>query len=262
MTAAALRPPTNDNDGGREGAGHRVFVRVITTAPALPWDQSRQANLEARLGAPARLSEIVYRLRRLDRWAPRTASRFAAVYARTEDARRGLTATTVVEGRPMTVSFATPMQQALRLKSAAVMLGAVATLAAFALLLSAQLIARRAQLSEALGHAERLSLARAAQLKALERMDRQARALDAAGMRGRRLAAVLADVAGIGRAKTADAHILALHWDHGFVAVEATGDASPFGTDTPVEKAKAPVRPGVSLWGLRSAAPWTGGRAP
>ena len=124
MTGPATAIPLNDNGDEEAGAeAPRIFVRVINTHPGSPWSQSQQATLEARLGAPGRLDDIAYRIRRLDRWRPGGPARFAAVYARAEDVRRGFVATRTVEGRPLTVDFTSPMGRALRLRGAVITAG-------------------------------------------------------------------------------------------------------------------------------------------
>ena len=258
MMGPATATPLNDN--GDEDAGAeapRIFVRVINTHPGAPWSQSQQATLEARLGAPGRLDDIAYRIRRLDRWRPGGPARFAAVYARTEDVRRGFVATRTVEGRPLTVDFTSPMARALRLRGAVAMAGVIAAVAALTLTVVGQVMARRAAASQALQGVEQLADARARQAGAADQEKRDARALDAEGLRKRELEVVLSDMDWAARSKAPDAHLQALHWDHGFLAVEAEGKAPPFQTqDRPVENANAPVRPGVWLWGVGSVQPW------
>ncbi len=262
MMGAEALPPLNDNDGAEDAAAQRVFVRVIATRPGPPWDQARQAALEARLGAPARLTDIVWRLRRLDPWRPGGPARFAAVYARAKDARNGLVAAPTVEGRQVSVSFTPPAEQARRLRRLGAVAMASAVIAALAVGLASTVIARRGQTGALLDSAERAAAARLRQADALGRLKRQALELDGAGLRGRRIADLLADVAWTSAAKSPAAHIQALHWDHGFMAVEVEGADPPFASpDRPVQKSKAPVRPGVWLWGVSSMDPWQTGMA-
>lgn len=263
MIGAAALPPLNDNDGAEEAEAQRVFVRVITARPGPPWDQSRQAALEAKLGAPARLTDIVWRVRRLDSWRPGGPARFAAVYARAEDARKGLVATPTVEGRQVSVSFIPPAQQARRLRMLAAVALASGALSALGFGLVSTVIARRGETASLLDSAERVSASRLRQAESLGRLKRQTAVLDGEGLRGRRIADVLADVAWASAGKSPAAHIQALHWDHGFMAVEVEGADPPFAAPgRPVQKSKAPVRPGVWLWGVTSMDPWQaeGGR--
>lgn len=261
MSEAAI--PINDNDEAEEAASQRVFVRMINARPGPPWDQSRQATLDARLGAPAPLSEVVYRLRRIDPWRPGSSARFAAIYARTQDARAGLVVTPTIDGRRISVSFTPPAQHARQARS--LLIALVASGAATALVVTAVGVAtaRRGEATSALESFERIAAARVKQSAELGRMKRQTVLLDAAGLSGRRLDDVLSDLAWASRSKAAGAHIQALHWDHGFMAVEVGGDVAPFeATDRTVERAKAQVRPGVWLWGVGSLDPWSSGPAP
>jgi hypothetical protein len=58
-----------------------------------------------------------------------------------------------------------------------------------------------------------------------------------------------------GAAKAPAAHIDALHWERGYMAVEVRGDTPPFANpDRAVLKADKPSRPGVWLWGVEPAA--------
>ena len=262
MIGAVESPPLNDNAGEAscerpEAEAQRVFVRMITARPGAPWDQSRQAALEARLGAPARSSEIVWRVRRLDAWRPGAEARFAAVYARSEDAKAGLTATPIVDGRRVSVSFAPAVQQARRLSGLVLAGLASAAIVVCILALGGQVIARRGQLTGALDTVEQASIARLRQAQDLSRLKRQARALDEERLNGRQIGDLLADLTWASMAKSPSAHIQALHWDHGYMAVESQGDAAPFGaTDRPVQRSQAPVRPGVWLWGVSTLEPW------
>jgi len=59
----------------------------------------------------------------------------------------------------------------------------------------------------------------------------------------------------VSAARTPDARIEALHWDHGLLAVEARGEYPPIaGSGPPPERSSKPVRPGVWLWGLKTGA--------
>jgi hypothetical protein len=262
MICAAEAPPLNDNDGAgpEEPAGgdaQRVFVRIIIARAGAPWDQSRQAALEARLGAPARAADIAWRVKRLDAWRPGALARFAAVYARSEDARAGLTATPLVDGRPLSVSFAAPAEQARRLSGVALAALACGAAAACLMALAGQVMTRRTTLTNQLENVERTSSARLRQAEDLARMKRQATVLDQERLEGRRISDVLADLTWASLAKSPAAHIQALHWDHRFMAVEVQGDALPFtDSDRPVQRSKAQIRPGVWLWGVVSLEPW------
>ena len=252
--------PLNDNDGEEADEGQQVFVRVINTRPGAPWDQSRQAVLEARLGAPSRLADVVYRVRRLEPWRPARTARFAAVYARAEDTREGLRATPTIDGRPVAISFVPPAAQARRLRDAALLGGALAAAIALALLLVTNVASRRAQTDDMLTQAEAVSAARLGQIQRLDGMQGQSRILDQLNLKDQRLSEVLAEIDWASGARSPAAHIQALHWDHGFLAVEADGDRPPIEKlDRPMQRSRQPVRPGVWLWGLPSTEPWAAG---
>lgn len=252
--------PINDNLDGAETAGgeaQRVFVRVIAAQPGAPWDQSRQAALEARLGAPVRLTEVVYRLRRIDRWRRGEPARFAAVYARTEDARRGLVATPTVDGRQLTIDFSPPARQARRLRAPALAAGAIGVAIVLVAGLAHEVGVRRTAFADQLEAVEGVAAVQGRQAGDVLSAKREARALEAEGVRGRRIADVLTDVAWVARAKAPLARIEAVHWDHGFLAVEAGGEGPPFrSSERTLEKARKPVRSGVWLWGVGSIEPW------
>ncbi len=241
----------------------RLFVRVISARAAAPWDQARQAALEASLGAPVRLGDVGYRVRRLDGWRPGAEARFVVAYARAEDISRGLVARHTVEGREVVIDFSSPLQRLERLRAMAVFAAALLVLALGLVVATGQVMGRRAALDASLQDAERIATGRLTQANELVREKRQAQALDQQGLRNRSMEAVLKDIAWVSRAKATGAHIQALHWDHGFVAVEASGDANPFAlSDRAVQKAKAPVRPGVWLWGVDSLDPWQESASP
>lgn len=252
--------PLNDNDGERGDEPDRVFVRVFSTSPGTPWTQSKQADLEARLGAPSRLADLVYRVRRLEPWRPAQGARFAAIYARVQDAHAGFNATTTVDGRSISVSFSSPAVQAQRVKALAAVALGCALGAAILVTLVGMVEARRAETSELLTTLE--GRVEVAQIHAREadRVERQTEILDEFNLRGQRLSQALSVVAWASAAKTANAHIQALHWDHGFTAVEAGGDKPPLDSaDHPMQRSRAPLRPGVWLWGTPSVDPWGGG---
>ena len=250
-------PILNDND---ETGAQKVFVRLITARPGPPWDQARQAGLEARLGAPAPLSEVVYRLRRLDSWRPGGSARFAAVYARLQDARQGLVATPTIDGKRIPVSFMPAAEAARRLRKLAIVALASGAIAALAVTALGSAMARRSQDEAALRGAERLATSRQRQAQELRRLKRQSLVLDQMGLRKMALGDVLSDLAWASSARSPDAHIQALHWDHGYLAVEVEGEAAPFlGGDRPDGRPGLFRRPGVWLWGVSTLEPWAAG---
>jgi hypothetical protein len=252
--------PVNDDEAGGPAPGPpKLFTRLITTRPGPPWDQARQAELEARLGAPARLSEVAYRLQRLDPWRPGKPVRYAAVYARAEEARQGLVAAASVGDREITVRFTPPAERARQARTAALLALAAAAAVVVVAALAGTVAARRADLAAALDEVQTRSAAKLREAARLTGSKREAVLLGDARLQGRRLQDVVADLDWAARAKAPDAHIEAFHWDHGFLAVEADGQAPPFATtDHPLQRSRTPIRPGVWLWGVSSLDPWSG----
>jgi hypothetical protein len=185
--------PLNDNNDEDEGGRQRVFVRVINTPPGAPWDQSRQAALEARLGAPARLSDVVYRVRRLESWRPARPARFAAVYARAEDSRNGLRATPTIDGRPVAVSFMSPAVQAQKLRDVTLVGAGAAAAIGLILLLVLTVLSRRSQTGELLAQTEAMAAAKLSRAERSDRMQAQGRMLDQLNLKDQRLSEVLAE---------------------------------------------------------------------
>jgi hypothetical protein len=229
----------------------RVFTRTILTRAAAPWDQSRQAALEARLGAPARLADIVFRLRRLDPWRPGQGARFAAIYVRACDVGRGFTAAAAVEGVQLSVDFTSPAEHAARARRLLLLGAAAGAVAGLLVVTGAALAGRRTAAADALAAAEQLAQTRQHQAAEVAAAGRDAAQLDRLGLRGQTLERLAGDLAWLSHAKAASAHIEAVHWDHGFMGVEADGDQAPLQADgRPLQRSSAPVRPGVWLWGV------------
>jgi hypothetical protein len=64
---------------------------------------------------------------------------------------------------------------------------------------------------------------------------------------------VLADLQWLARARSPGARIVAIHWDHGLMALETRGGDAPPVATTEREVVRAPrqAQPGVWLWGIR-----------
>lgn len=234
----------------------RVFTRVISTPPGMPWDQTRAATLETRIGAPLPISEVAWRLRRLDPWSPGRPGRFAAVYLRIADVGAGLTVSPEVEGRVITVrflSFAEQKRQATR-----ALIGAVAIAGLLALIVGGIALALRARARTEVELAQGEATA-ARQLKKAEdlaQLKRQSRVLQAERLSGLQLGDLVQDLNWAASAKTPAAQFEGVHWDHGFMAVEVRGDAPAFfRLDRPVQKSVRPARAGVWLWGVSPHGP-------
>ena len=112
------------DDGADQTSGSRnarsVLVRTLTTPPALPWDQSKIAQLEAIQSSPAR--GLLVRIRRLSPWRPGAGGAFAAVYARPEDIGDGFKTRQRVGGRSIVVRFGPENETATRMRAATTVL--------------------------------------------------------------------------------------------------------------------------------------------
>lgn len=231
----------------------QVFTRVFAVPAGAPWEQAQAAQLEARHGAPLPAAELQYRLRRLGRWSPRTAGRYAAVYVRARELTGPFETTVEAEGRPLTVAFGAQTLQLPKLGSGLVLTLPVA--AAFAVLAFALTVAltTRSQAAQQLEAVEASAEARLRAARTVERQRLQGRELVAAMERARPVGDVIDDLAWVASAKAPEARLAAVHWDHGLIAVEARGEAAPFAaSDRLVERSDRPIRPGVWLWGVRA----------
>jgi hypothetical protein len=112
--------------------------------------------------------------------------------------------------------------------------------------------------SDALAQADAIEQALDAKARLAERLTRKreyARALRAAAGRAAPVGDVLADFAWATSVRNPDAKVVALHWDHGFLAAETRGATPPFEVPAEtLEKSDRPIRSGVWLWGVQSSA--------
>jgi hypothetical protein len=203
------------------------------------------------------IGEVVYRLRRLEPWAPGRAGRHAAFYVRASEVGERLTVTPVIEGRTVSVSFLSFAEQTRRARRLGV-IGLTAGVLVVLVLGGVSLaLGARAKAEERLATVELQAARKLNQAEAVERLKHQSRALVAARLRGQGLDDFLRDLAWASSAKAAATRIEGVHWDHGFMAVEVRGDATPFERlDRAVQKSAKPARAGVWLWGV---APSDGG---
>jgi hypothetical protein len=250
---AQLRLVDEENDAP-DPSGPTVFARTISSPPGAPWDQARAAALEARLGAPLPLSEVVYRLWRLDSWTLGRPARYAVFYVRAREIGDRFDTTVVVDGRSIRVRlFSSAERQRQARVSAIVLVGGIsASLLVLGALTSA--LSTRSEATFKLAALQQTAAVRLRQAATLDRLKDQARGLTAAHVRGQSLNDFLNDLAWASAAKTPGAHIDTLHWERGLMGVEVRGDTPPFGqADRAVIKADKPVRPGVWLWGVGPA---------
>lgn len=231
-----------------------LFVKPVTTRPAMPWDQARAAALEARMNAPLPIAQLAWQLRRLEPWKPGAPGRYAAIYARREDVRDGLNAVTDLDGRSIPVQFPSPgkrQEQARRLAIA----GTVAGIAAFLLVSSGiSVFAAHARASAELEQLEATTVRRLSQTRAQNALSAQSQAIAQAGLVNRRASRVLDDLAWASRGKAAEVGIEGFIWEPSLFAVQVRGEASPFPVaDRKVERSSSQVRPGVWLWGVSAS---------
>jgi hypothetical protein len=261
ITPSSLRVVEDETSGAEAASAEepQIFVRTLSAPAGLPWDQSRAAALEARLGAPLPLGEVVYQLKRLEGWAPGRPARFAAFYVRAQAIGERLSARPVVDGEPVAVEFLSRAERRRR-SQRFIVLASTAGLVTVAVLGSTlSAIAVRSQAAAELDAAEQLALLKVDQAKAVRGLKDQARMLDGAGLKGRSLEAVLRDLAWASSAKAPEAKIVAMRWERGLMAFEVKGDAAPFTRlDRSVRKAEGPATGGVTLWGVGPAADETG----
>jgi hypothetical protein len=257
---AGFDPHAPDPAETPETRSPTVFVRTLSVPPGAPWDQARAAALEARVGAPLPLADVVYQLHRLDTWSLGRPARYAACYVRAQEAGDDFETTVSVDGRSVRVRFLSMDVRARQAKRVGV-IAAVAGLTA--LLVVAGLtsaLSVRAETADRLANAEMLSARRLAKARAEAQLVAQTRLLDAAGVRHRGIGDLLEDIAWASSAKAPEAHIDSLHWERGYMAVEVRGDGPAFAQpDRAVLKADKQARPGVWLWGVEPAHPGDGG---
>lgn len=232
----------------------KIFVRTLSAPAGLPWDQARAAALEARLGAPLPLGEVVYQLKRLEPWSPGKPARFAAFYVRAQSIGERLSARPHVDGEPVVVEFLSRAERQRRSKQFLIQVTAAGAAAAVLLGAAFTVLSVRSEASAELAAAEQLATAKLSQAKAIQRLKDQTRTLNGMGLRDRSLDAVLRDLAWASSAKAPDVHVLSVRWEHGLMAFEVKGGATPFTlADRPIRKADGPANSGVTLWGVGPA---------
>lgn len=233
----------------------QVFVRAFSVPAGLPWEQSRAAQLDARHGSPLPIDELLVQLRRLDRWSPGKPARYAAFYVRAQDYSAPFETTLQVDGHSVTVAFGARRQDLDRVKLAAV-IGLIIALTGAVLGGSLTMaLGARSQAQTALDTTEQLVLTKRRTGLAYQVQIEQARGLRREIGRARPVEEALADLDWAAAAKAPDARISALHWDHGLLGIEARGPAPPLiPGERPLQRAGAPLRPGVWLWGVEPRA--------
>jgi hypothetical protein len=179
----------------RNAEDAQVFVRTLSAPAGLPWDQLRAAVLEARLGAPLPLGEVVYQLKRLEPWTPGKPARFAAFYVRAQAIGERLSAQPVVDGEPIPIEFISRAAQRRRSQRFMILASAGGLLSAILLGSTLTALSARSQAAAELETAEQLAALKVDQAKAVQKLKDQSRMLDGAGLKGRSLEAFLSDLA-------------------------------------------------------------------
>lgn len=231
----------------------KVFVRTLMAPAGLPWEQSKTADLDARLGAPLPAGDVVYQLKRLEGWRPGFAARFAAFYVLARDVDGRLETHAQVDGKDVRVVFESADEAARRAKRLG-LIGLAAGAVAFLIVLAVGLaLSRRAELEAGLATAEQKAVVKLKGVSGKARLKAQAQALRAWPEKGAPVAEVLADIAWVSGAKSGAIEIEGAHWDRGYLAIEARSAKPPivvFGDQT-LERSAKPIRQGVWLWGVQ-----------
>jgi hypothetical protein len=228
-----------------------VFVRTLSTPPGAPWDQARAAALEARVGAPLPLTDVVYRLRRLDPWTLGRPARYAACYVRAREAGDSFQTLVEIDGRSIPIQFLSSAELGRRTKRLTAIGAGIVVMVVILALAVGSAISMRAETQARLSADEMRSQALLRQAQAHAELYHEARLLDGAGVRHRSMTDLLNDLAWVAASKAPGAHIDNFHWERGYIAVETRGLTPPVASvDRAVLKAEKPVRPGVWLWGV------------
>jgi hypothetical protein len=238
----------------------KIFPRILTSPPGLPWDQSRAAMLDARLNAPMPIGELVVQLRRLSPWRPGEAGRFVAFYARRVDIEGGLVESVLVDGAAFLVRFETEAAQAARRLLVIGIAGAIGVTAALLFTGVSLALANREDAQMQMTRLEAEITARNHALNARNRDLAEARNIDNADLTGRDLDHLLTDLAWTDAAKAPDLRLLGWFWDKGYMAVEVRSPAPFPSADRPVRRNDKPTRQGVWLYGISPATAPRAGR--
>ena len=233
----------------------QVFVRTLTAPSGLPWEQSRAAELEARMAAPAAMAALKYRMIRIEPWGFGKPGRFAAVYLRGGEGLAAYETEVLIEGRAVKVAFlseAARRGRRLERLRAIVFAAAPLALVVAAVMASLGIAADREARIEALEvKAQRAELLahRAGAQRA------EAHALQGAGAEGRTLPDALRDLDWLSRARAPAAHVQAVHWENGLMTITVRGDAPPVrASEREVRRADKPLGTALWLWGVGPAA--------
>ena len=240
-----------DHGGGPSAQTRRVLVRTLTAPQGFPWEQSKAAQLDARLNSPLPITDLAFQLKRLDPWSPGAPARFAVLYARRSDIGDGFEELHEIDGRTLKVRFETAEAQAKKRLQALLIFGACAILGLLPFLGVTAALSARDEADARLDRIEAEIAARNRSHAVLLRAIAEARALENAGLRPRTLDHVLTDLAWVVEAKRPEARLLSWYWERGLMAVEFRGSEAPFlRPDRLVKRSEGEVARGVYLYGI------------
>jgi hypothetical protein len=256
MASVAALPLRDENAEDPGVQAPQVLVRTFAAPAGLPWDQARGALLEARHGAPLPIADLHFRVKRLERWAPGRPGRFAVFYIRRRDLTGPFETTVDVDGDPIRVAFGTSAQPSRSWRSLGVVVLAIGLSVAIVGGMAVMALSIRADASQQLDTLEQQTAAKLRAAQVAQREQAQDRALAANQGRSGQVSDVLADLTWLAHARTADARIVSVHWDHGLMAVEARGSAAPVdGRERQVVRAPKEGVAGTWLWGIGRDSP-------
>jgi hypothetical protein len=160
-----------------------------------------------------------------------------------------------VDGRPVRVAFGKAPGQLKRLERlgrvGGWVLGAAAAVAVAGAGVASALSAR-AGAEQELTNLEQQAAGKLRQARRLEDDELRARALARIQQTSATPAEVLADLGWLARRRSADARIVAVHWEGGAMAIEARGRKAPVDVVVGggIVRSEKPIGPGVWLWGV------------
>lgn len=237
------------NEAGERTAEPQVFSRVFTTPAGMPWEQARAAQLEARHGSPLPIAELIFRLKRLTPWSLGQPSRFAVFYVRLQEYERPFERTLEVDGQPVRVAFGAKARSTPQARHA-VLVGLAAAASVLVMVAGVSLaLSAKAEALARLEAAEQRAMGKARIAQAALRKAQSADLLRRQIGASKPVGEVVSDFAWVASARTEEARIVAVHWDHGLVAVEARGENAPLTVNNgSLQRTAEPIRKGVWLW--------------
>lgn len=224
----------------------QLFTRVIVIPPGAPWDQHRAARLDAAHGAPLAGDEVVFALRRLDPWRPRTSARYGVAYRRCLGADVSETVEARLEGRSVRFRFGGPIARP-REPRVLIVTAAMTLLAGLALM-GGGFKARevRAAKTETLERLEANALIGVRQDRRRRQTIAELALVRRADGAGRDFADLAGDLWWLGQVRDPAVKIQTVLWSRGALIVTGSGGDSPVrSAERPVERLQASAGQGV-----------------